>query len=72
MERAILSFTLPQGLKNSSLATISPGNPLPIFLRRTRGVFPTNWVISSAIFIIYSSFAKVKFEKDFTPQKVTR
>src|SRR5208337_1125890 len=47
----ILSFTLPHGLKNSSFATISASNPPDSLLILTSGVFPTNWVMSRAIFI---------------------
>ena len=46
------SFTLEQGLNDSSLATSSVSSPAPIFFNRTSGVFPTSLVMSSAILVI--------------------
>ncbi len=43
----IRSFTLERGLKDSILTTTSAGFPLFILFRRTSGVFPMVFVISS-------------------------
>ena len=43
------SFTLPAGLKNSSLAATSATAPSVTRRSRTSGVFPISWVTSSAI-----------------------
>jgi hypothetical protein len=51
MATPILSFTLEQGLKNSSFPTIAPGRPAATFFGFTRGVRPTSSVMSSAILI---------------------
>ena len=54
MATAIRSLTLPAGLKNSSFATTSAPAPSVTFRRRTRGVPPINWVMSSAIRMVPS------------------
>src|SRR6266545_3186080 len=46
---AMRSFTLPVGLRDSSLAASRPGSPLPIRDSRTSGVLPTVPVTSSRI-----------------------
>src|SRR3972149_4779826 len=50
MDTPILSLTLPQGLKDSSLATTVAPNPSAILFSLTSGVFPMSCVMSSAIF----------------------
>ena len=49
MDTAIRSFTLPAGLKNSSLATIRAPAPSVTRRRPTSGVPPISWVMSSAM-----------------------
>ena len=49
MATPMRSFTLPQGLKLSSLATSRPGRPAPMRLSRTSGVRPTSAVMSGAM-----------------------
>ena len=47
MARPMRSFTLPAGLKYSSFTTTSA--PPSRWCRRTSGVFPMSWVMSSAM-----------------------
>src|ERR1700710_2369004 len=51
MATPMRSFTLPAGLKNSSLATTSATAPSVTRRSRTSGVLPISWVMFSAMLI---------------------
>jgi len=51
IERAILSFTLPPGLKDSSFANTSAKQPSVILFNFTRGVFPISSITLFATLI---------------------
>jgi hypothetical protein len=51
------SLTLCAGLKDSNLATTSAAAPSVTRFRRTSGVLPTSWVMSSAIRVVCVSSA---------------
>ncbi len=61
IDTPILSFTLPRGLKDSSLATTSAFAPSVIRFNLTRGVFPISSVESLAMPLVSFGISTVLY-----------